>query len=83
MFYPPLIFHHLKCKMKTKLITIGNIIVIIFFISRIRIKIHLRFFLMNFTMKFAYAIQPTQTHNLRNILVKFRSQLVLLKISNS
>ena len=51
MFYP-LIFNHLKCKMKTKLIAIGNIIVIIFFMSRIRIKMHFKFFLINFTMKY-------------------------------
>ena len=41
--------------MKTKLIAIGNIIVIIFFISRIRIKMHLKFFLMKITMQSAYA----------------------------
>ena len=35
--------------MKTTLIAIGNIIVIIFLISRIRIKMHFRFFSMNFT----------------------------------
>ena len=37
-------------KMKTKLIAIGSIIVIIFFISRIKIKRHLRFFKSNSTL---------------------------------
>ena len=50
--------------MKTKLIAIGNIIVIIFFISRIRIKMHLKFFLKEITMKSAYA-----KLNLQNIFM--------------
>ena len=60
--------------MKTKLIAIGNIIVIIFFISRIRIKMHLKFFLMKITMKSAYA---------KYFYGELLSQFVLLKISNS